>query len=634
MGFKDIKLLRKFVIIIILPTLLIFGGMFYLYLSQFNQKVTNNVYTFNAEKVQSSMLKVNEYMTEAWQVSKTLCGSPLLRNQNEALLGDYYVDLVKNNSNLYDVFSAYTTGNLTWAHHIGSEVVLESFDNSSFLGLGYEWFEGPMTSKEYYVTKAYIDVGFTEKLMFAVTAPIFNYNGEIIGMVGSDILLTMLQNEVENIAGQLGYEAFVIEKALSSTDQNNIIAHKEDKYLGQPLVNFTDTVGGTNLYSELKTYDADTTVNKNVTYGSFLENGQMKFYYALEFKNMPWIFVITIDEATALSDVQQSTRLIVIEFTVLAVLFILGVSYLTRVIVNPIRKLDEQAQKISKGNLTLSIETDRKDEIGSLSKSIATMMTEINNKFKKNQELSEQLSSTAEELSSTSEEISSSSENIASSQQQISKGASEQVSTISDTQKKFNDLVVGVKSIREKANSITQISESIRNISNQTNMLALNAAIEAARAGDAGRGFNVVADQVRKLAEESRISVANTDTLVAEISSITQQLDVSTSAMIKSIDMIATVAEETSASTEESAAAAEEQASSMESITTTAQRLLSLAEMLNKELKDYSHEQIDIPQVNPQKSESDITPKNLSDEEKKSNNFTEKDQKKESIKTE
>jgi hypothetical protein len=118
-------------------------------------------------------------------------------------------------------------------------------------------------------------------------------------------------------------------------------------------------------------------------------------------------------------------------------------------------------------------------------------------------------------------------------------------------------------------------------------MLALNAAIEAARAGEAGRGFNVVADQVRKLADESRKAVENTDSILKEISSITLLQETNALDVLRSVDTIATVAEETSASTEESAAAAEEQASSMEMISATAQQLLGFAEQISQEYQNF-----------------------------------------------
>ncbi len=202
-----------------------------------------------------------------------------------------------------------------------------------------------------------------------------------------------------------------------------------------------------------------------------------------------------------------------------------------------------------------------------------------------NQRIADSLNNFSQILSSNTEEISSSSENIASSQQQISHGASTQVSAITETQKRFNNLTDGMRDIRLKSEEIGQLSEVISNIANQTNMLALNAAIEAARAGDAGKGFNVVAEQVRKLADESKRAVTRTDQMVQEIKSITQTQEQKAFEMTKEVDNIATIAEETSASTEESAAAAEEQAAAMEGITSITQQILSLSIELQTLLK-------------------------------------------------
>jgi methyl-accepting chemotaxis protein len=174
---------------------------------------------------------------------------------------------------------------------------------------------------------------------------------------------------------------------------------------------------------------------------------------------------------------------------------------------------------------------------------------------------------------------------------------------VTDTQKKFTDLSQGIKTIKIKAETINQVSDLIRNIANQTNMLALNAAIEAARAGEAGRGFNVVADQVRKLAEESRKAVAETELMVKEIGSVTNQQELNAVEILKSIDSIASVAEETSASTEESAAAAEEQASSMEMISATAQQLLALAEQMQSGFSG-----IILPDVNESEIKAKVNP--------------------------
>jgi methyl-accepting chemotaxis protein len=270
----------------------------------------------------------------------------------------------------------------------------------------------------------------------------------------------------------------------------------------------------------------------------------------------------------------------------IGIAFLVGIaliSYvLSRSISKPIVYLQKKATEVTEGNIGVEIEDVKsKDEVGLLVKSFIGMVSTIRRSFSETKKIADQLAISAEEMSASAEEVSSASENIASTQQQISKGASNQVMGINETQQKFTKLNEGIKNIRQKVDNINQISDLITNIANQTNMLALNAAIEAARAGEAGRGFNVVSDQVRKLAEESKKAVARTDSMLAEINTITETQERDALDILRAIDSISTVAEETSSSTEESAAAAEEQASSMELITSTSQQLLGLAERMS-----------------------------------------------------
>jgi methyl-accepting chemotaxis protein len=272
----------------------------------------------------------------------------------------------------------------------------------------------------------------------------------------------------------------------------------------------------------------------------------------------------------------------VIELGIVALVLFL----LIRPLINPVIVVANYVKKIAQKDLSTDLAYKSNSEVGDLAEGVRVMRKSILDLISTSKEIATQLAASAEELSSSSEEVTSGSENIASSQQQISKGASNQVVLITDMQKRFQDLSVGMREIRNKSDGIKEVSNVIRNIANQTNMLALNAAIEAARAGEAGRGFNVVADQVRKLAEESRKSVANTDQMINEITKITNLQENSTLEALKAVDSIANVAEEVSASTEESAAAAEEQASSMEMISSTSQQLLALAEQLRSQFID------------------------------------------------
>lgn len=206
------------------------------------------------------------------------------------------------------------------------------------------------------------------------------------------------------------------------------------------------------------------------------------------------------------------------------------------------------------------------------------------------EKISLQVEESSDQLEMTSEEVAASSSNVANTQRQITKGAQHQTEMVMETQQLMKNLTAGIHEIRENAEQITNIVDIITSISSQTNLLALNAAIEAARAGEAGRGFTVVADQVRKLAEESKQAVKRTEGMVSKILAVAKEQDVHATDVLKSVESIATVSEETSASTEEASAAAEQQASSMAQITSVAHSLAELTHQLEMQIEAFEHE--------------------------------------------
>ncbi|WP_367254422.1 methyl-accepting chemotaxis protein [Pseudomonas sp. stari2] len=395
------------------------------------------------------------------------------------------------------------------------------------------WYKGAESSSTSTLTEPYIDAATGQTIISIATAA--KKAGQSVGVVGGDLSLqTLIDTLSARDFSGMGY-AFLV-----SAD-GKILVHP-DKAL---------------VMKSLKEAYPQDTPRISSDFSEVTVDGKTRIVTFTPIKGLPsvnWYIGLSVDKDKAFSMLSQFRTSAVIATVIAVAIIIALLGMLIRILIQPLHVMTRAMEDIAdgEGDLTKRLTIQNQDEFGVLGTAFNRFVERIHGSIREVSSATGQVNEVAlrvvaasnssmynsDQQASRTNSVAAAINQLGAAAQEIARNAAQASTQASDARglaedgqqvvdrsiKAMNQLSSmlsasssNIESLNSKTVNIGQILEVITSISQQTNLLALNAAIEAARAGEAGRGFAVVADEVRNLAHRTQESAQQVQTMIEEL---------------------------------------------------------------------------------------------------------------------